>query len=287
MDPTQYALCMPLNALLLIAYSERCLQGTPPSRSLSLEQTSCGPDGMSDYSIRPQFSIFTVQQIRNNWGETAYDIAAAVFEVWICEVCRRSLNAPRLDSPTVRSCKKQKPTAGKVPRQCITHLECTQLFRLSYSTSLDFPIAQFIFLPFLCLLTRFVLISHQSEQQRLDVRLKTLATSGGRPKFSASGLGKHGRRGPFELCLPAGSQISAPGTPTTNGASGTRSPGTPGASASGSGGAANGTPGSGPQTYISAWRSDVVLPLLEQPFVLPSPTPGKTREGAERSHFWL
>lgn len=25
--------------------------------------------------------------IRNNWGETAYDIAAAVFEVWICEVC--------------------------------------------------------------------------------------------------------------------------------------------------------------------------------------------------------
>ena len=25
--------------------------------------------------------------IRNDWGETAYDIAAAVFEVWICEVC--------------------------------------------------------------------------------------------------------------------------------------------------------------------------------------------------------
>ena len=24
--------------------------------------------------------------IRNNWGETAYDVAAAVFEVWICEV---------------------------------------------------------------------------------------------------------------------------------------------------------------------------------------------------------
>jgi ankyrin repeat protein len=23
---------------------------------------------------------------RNNWGETAYDVAAAVFEVWICEV---------------------------------------------------------------------------------------------------------------------------------------------------------------------------------------------------------
>lgn len=24
--------------------------------------------------------------IRNNWGETAYDVAAAVFEIWICEV---------------------------------------------------------------------------------------------------------------------------------------------------------------------------------------------------------
>ncbi len=26
--------------------------------------------------------------VRNNWGETAYDVAAAVFEVWICEVCQ-------------------------------------------------------------------------------------------------------------------------------------------------------------------------------------------------------
>jgi hypothetical protein len=25
--------------------------------------------------------------VRNNWGETAFDVAAAVFEVWICEVC--------------------------------------------------------------------------------------------------------------------------------------------------------------------------------------------------------
>jgi hypothetical protein len=24
--------------------------------------------------------------VRNNWGETAYDTAAAVFEIWICEV---------------------------------------------------------------------------------------------------------------------------------------------------------------------------------------------------------
>lgn len=24
--------------------------------------------------------------VRNNWGEAAYDVAASVFEVWICEV---------------------------------------------------------------------------------------------------------------------------------------------------------------------------------------------------------
>ena len=29
--------------------------------------------------------------VRNNWGETAYDVAAAVFEVWICEVRYQSL----------------------------------------------------------------------------------------------------------------------------------------------------------------------------------------------------
>lgn len=32
--------------------------------------------------------------IRNKWGETAYDTAAAVFEIWICEVWRRNLNEP-------------------------------------------------------------------------------------------------------------------------------------------------------------------------------------------------
>lgn len=34
--------------------------------------------------------LLTKQQadplVRNNWGETAYDVAAAVFEIWICEV---------------------------------------------------------------------------------------------------------------------------------------------------------------------------------------------------------
>jgi len=32
--------------------------------------------------------------VRNNWGETAYDASAAVFEVWICEVSLFELFAP-------------------------------------------------------------------------------------------------------------------------------------------------------------------------------------------------
>jgi ankyrin repeat protein len=36
--------------------------------------------------------------IRNNWGETAYDAAAAVFEVWICEVSAyRYITTPLLN----------------------------------------------------------------------------------------------------------------------------------------------------------------------------------------------
>lgn len=48
--------------------------------------------------------------IRNKWGETAFDIAAAVFEVWICEVCIKHLDPKGvvvylpscIDSPTSR-----------------------------------------------------------------------------------------------------------------------------------------------------------------------------------------
>lgn len=85
------------------------------------------------------------------------------------------------------------------------------------------------------------------ENQKLDVRLKTLAVSGGRPKFSASGLGRRGRQAPFELVLPAPTETSG--------------------------------------KKIGAWRSDVQLPLREDPFTLPKP--GSSQEGAERSHFWL
>lgn len=37
--------------------------------------------------------LLTKQQadplVRNNWGETAYDVAAAVFEIWVCQVSIR------------------------------------------------------------------------------------------------------------------------------------------------------------------------------------------------------
>jgi hypothetical protein len=90
------------------------------------------------------------------------------------------------------------------------------------------------------------------ENQRLDTRLKTLAVSGGRPRFSASGLGKSGRRPPFELKLPKAD------------------------------------PNVG-KTEVSAWKSDVQLPLRENAWTLPIPgsKDGSFREGAERSHFWL
>ncbi len=42
--------------------------------------------------------LLTKQQadplVRNNWGETAYDVAAAVFEIWVCEVS--NLRQPRV-----------------------------------------------------------------------------------------------------------------------------------------------------------------------------------------------
>ena len=98
--------------------------------------------------------------------------------------------------------------------------------------------------------TTVPLILH--ENQRLDTRLKTLAVSG--QKFSVSGLGKNGRRSPFELRL-------LPGDPENYN-----------------------------RKEVPAWRSDVQLPFLEEPFVLPKPkgTHQPTgREGAERSHFWL
>lgn len=90
------------------------------------------------------------------------------------------------------------------------------------------------------------------ENQRLDTRLKTVAVSGGRPKFSAAGLGKPGRRSPFELKLPQPDEETGAKT-------------------------------------LPAWRSGVQLPLREAPWTLPRPATVEhpAPEGVERSHFWL
>ncbi|KAG2146703.1 FYVE-domain-containing protein, partial [Suillus clintonianus] len=143
--------------------------------------------------------------VRNNWGETAYDAAAAVFEVWICEVLQKS-----------------------------------EAERWRRTTAPYNPLAVHTTIPLILY-----------ENQRLDTRLKTLAVSGGKPKFSPSGLGRPGRRAPFELKLPS--------------------------------------PNDGGAKLVAAWRSGVQLPLTEDPWTLPE-TSSRDRpamDGTERSHFWL
>ena len=159
--------------------------------------------------------------VRNNWGETAYDVAAAVFEVWICEVRNQVLTTLHL----------------LIQRQVLQKAE-TSKWR---GTTVPYnPLAVHTTVP-------LILYEHQ----RLDMRLKTLAISGGYPKFSASGLGRRGRRAPFELRLPVKDEETG-------------------------------------KKVVPAWRSDVHLPLRDEPFALPPPgADSATREGAERSHFWL
>ncbi|KAG2152105.1 hypothetical protein BD769DRAFT_1623744 [Suillus cothurnatus] len=143
--------------------------------------------------------------VRNIWGETAYDAAAAVFEVWICEVLQKS-EAERWRGTTV-----------------------------PYN-----PLAVHTTVPLILY-----------ENQCLDVRLKTLAVSGGKPKWSHSGLGKPGRRALFELKLPSPNDAGA--------------------------------------KIVAAWRSGVQLPLTEDPWTLPEPNSRdrSSIEDNERSHFWL
>ncbi|PPQ99071.1 hypothetical protein CVT24_003631 [Panaeolus cyanescens] len=144
--------------------------------------------------------------VRNKWGETAYDIAAAVFEVWICEILQQAES------------EKWRGTAT----------------------------------PYNTLLVHTTIPITLYENQRLDARLKTVATSGGRPKFSASGLGRNGRNPPFELKLPVTDEETSAKT-------------------------------------LPAWRSAVQLPLREAPWVMPRPATMEqpALEGVERSHFWL
>jgi hypothetical protein len=142
--------------------------------------------------------------VRNNWGETAYDAAVAVFEIWISEVL-------------------QKAEALKWRRTTV------QYDPLAVHTTI--PLILF-------------------ENQRLDTRLKTIAVQGGKPVFSASGLGKQGRRAPSELRLPKPDDETG-------------------------------------ARLLPAWRSDVQLPLREDPWTLPLSKARPPLEGAERSHFWL
>ncbi|KAG1775827.1 hypothetical protein EV702DRAFT_1234182 [Suillus placidus] len=122
---------------------------------------------------------------RDIWGETAYDAAAAVFEVWICEVLQTS----------------------EAERWCGT-------------TVLYNPLAVHTTGPLIL-----------NENQRLDVRLKTLAVSGRKPKWSHYGLGRLGQRALFELKLPSPNDAGA--------------------------------------KLITAWHSGVQLPLTEDPWTLP------------------
>ncbi|KAJ3573339.1 hypothetical protein NP233_g2492 [Leucocoprinus birnbaumii] len=144
--------------------------------------------------------------IRNKWGETAYDAAAAVFEVWICEVLQQS-EAERWRGTTT---------------------------------------------PYNPLLVHTTLPLILYEYQRLDLRLKTVATSGGRPRFSASGLGKRGRRAPYELKLPRPDEDT-----------GVR--------------------------LVAASRGGVQLPLRDAPWDIPRPVnvDRPAPDITERSHFWL
>ncbi|KAI6003890.1 hypothetical protein EDD15DRAFT_2385010 [Pisolithus albus] len=144
--------------------------------------------------------------VRNNWGETAYDVAAAVFEVWICEVLQRA-----------------------------------EAERWRFTTVPYNPLAVHTTIPLILY-----------EYQCLDTRLKTLAASGGKPKFSSFGLGKHGRHPPFELKLPSPDEETG-------------------------------------ALLIPSSRSDDQRPLRAVPYTLCKPShAGRVMpEATERSHFWL
>ncbi|OAX43853.1 FYVE-domain-containing protein [Rhizopogon vinicolor AM-OR11-026] len=174
-----------------------------PSNALSVNAASKGHLPIVLYLLTKQGAD---PLVRNNWGETAYDAAAAVFEVWICEVLQKA--------------------------------EAEQWRR---TTAMYNPLTVHTTVPLILY-----------ENQHLDTRLKTLAGSGGKPKFSGSGLGRRGRRAPFELKLP----YSSDGLDTN---------------------------------VVAAWRSDVQLPLIEDPWILPATTSNDrpSLEGIERSHFWL
>jgi Ankyrin repeats (many copies) len=170
--------------------------------------------------------------IRNNWGETAFDIAAAVFEIFICQVMGLLL---------LMACWPDNFS------QVLQQAEA-QAWRALGSITPYNPLAAHSTVPLIIY-----------EHQRLDTRFKTLAVNGGRPRFSTYHLGRPGRPAPFELLLWGGESLPVSQSESTSG-------------------------------RIPAWRSNVQLPFLDDAFTLPPPnvtTIPRSRDGAERSHFWM
>ncbi|CBQ72642.1 conserved hypothetical protein [Sporisorium reilianum SRZ2] len=110
--------------------------------------------------------------VRNAAGETAFDVAAATFEVYICEVLER-YEAERWNASKSTSATPSQPgriTPGRGPYE---------------------PLA---------LHTTVPVILH--ENQRLDTRLQTLAMNGGKPRWSSSSAArahKPDRRSPSSI----------------------------------------------------------------------------------------
>jgi len=71
--------------------------------------------------------------VRNNWGETAYDTSAAVFEVWICEVRQLLLSASATSDGFPSSFRGSRLNNGGTPPPLMIHWLCILQFLLSYT----------------------------------------------------------------------------------------------------------------------------------------------------------
>lgn len=119
---------------------------------------------------------------------------------------------------------------------------------------------RFVFVSSLCHSPRR-LVTSPLRANSLDARLKTLAISSGKPRFSPSGLGRLGRRSPWELKVPSGSRVHA-----------------------GSDGEEEKWAGVVP----CRGKEDIGLPEKRRAFVMPLPQEEAVADATEeRSHFWL
>ncbi|UZJ52410.1 hypothetical protein CBS101457_001730 [Exobasidium rhododendri] len=115
--------------------------------------------------------------VRNEAGETAYDVAAATFEIYICEILERYENE-RWAALNFATATEDSSMADNA----------TNTTRLRPSRGVYNPLA---------LHTTIPVVLH--ENQRLDTRLSTLALRGGRPRWSGTQAGrpdKSDRRAP-------------------------------------------------------------------------------------------